>query len=272
MINRTQLVEINWNMNWGRYLVFHKSKRHLHKVSIKVINPNAHSAMVALHDGIFNAINDYNLFDNLEDVYFHAIKPIYVNPKEKIMVDIQTTQSILFNTPINLMYNAAVGSDFDKTFFNDETGSTIVRLQRHNLCVAVSAEASNFGGYVIHSQFDHVTLNEVHPRSIQFAHVTQLIRCDTFFERMNNGNLLLALADSYFGNVDDDVISITHVGKVSGIYYDQFTGSVEGNIIEVTIGGEVIEYDAAELDSTLIELLTYCIKEKMKPVETDGIQ
>lgn len=272
MINRTQLVEINWNMNWGRYLVFHKSKRHLHKVSIKVINPNAHSAMVALHDGIFNAIKDYNLFDNLEDVYFHAIKPIYVNPKEKIMVDIQTTQSILFNTPINLMYNAAVGCDFDKTFFNDETGSTIVRLQRHNLCVVVSAEASNFGGYVIHSQFDHVTLNEVHPRSIQFAHVTQLIRCDTFFERMTNGNLLLAMADSYFGNADDDVISITHVGKVSGIYYDQFTGSVEGNVIEVNIGGEVIEYDAAELDSTLIELLAYCIKEKMKPVETDGIQ
>lgn len=269
MINRTQLIELKWDGGWGRYLVFHKSKRHLHEVSLKLIDPNAHRAMTPLHNALFNAITPRE-FDDLEDVYFHAIKPIYVNPKEKIMVDIQTTQSILFNTPINLMYIAAVGADFDKTFFNDESGSTIVRLQRHNLCVAVSAEASNFGGYVMHSQFDHVTLNEVHPRSIQYAHITQLIRCNDFKEHMTNGNLLLAMADSYFNNADDDVISITHVGNVNGIYYDQFTGSVEGNIIEITMGTDVVEYDAAKLDSALVEILEYCINEKMKPIENQS--
>lgn len=80
---------------------------------------------------------------------------------------------------------------------------------------------------------------------------------------------MLAYADAYHSNLDDDIINITDpIEYVSSIEYDQFTGSVKDNVIEVrsTLFKSMYagNYEANELDSMFVELLQMSIKARLE--------
>ena len=233
-----------------------------------VIENNLSPSRRTIYNDIKKAILAERLATDLNLVYFKQTDPIYADDREAIVVTIENTNAVLYNTPINLMVMAACTNDVNPSFHSDKNNQRIVQLERGHTVVGVLDMASDFGAYYINNVTDSITINEISTRSIQFIHFMKLVNCTLFKQRMTNGNLLLAYADAYHANLDDDIINIANpVEYVDSILYDQFTGSVEGNIIEVhsslfksMYAGN---YEANELDSMFVELLQMSIKARL---------
>lgn len=192
------------------------------------------------------------------NIYYRKAAAIYKSIDKSVVVELNDTNGVLFNTPLNLLLLAACTHSPETTYRLD-TGNTI-KLVRHHAGVEVVVVGSVVRYQVLSDTL--LTFNELSPRCIQFAHVAQLLRCPEFIENINNGNLLLAYADTCMGNLDDDVIDgdVFTAATRYNVYYDQFTGSIPDNFIVVTPRYGITdiyqgEYESNLLDSRLVELL-----------------
>ena len=219
-----------------------------------------------IYEQIVDAIYGYDCFSDTDLIYFKQAGAMYSLPNENIHVDINSTQHILFNTPLNLMFTAACTDDHDITFYSDVTSERIVRLVRYAMSINVHpTDGDPVGMHMVYMNGDHIVLNDVSSRSIQFNHVIRLINCKNFVSKITNGNLLLAFADIYHHNLDDDIIEISSLlPGVGNVIYDQFSKYSDGNVIEVNRiqNGSIYigEYRPDVLDSVFVEFLIYEIE------------
>lgn len=267
------LIEVMHNSTIARYLVHVGDLQNnppdgFTKLT-DVVEANLSPSRRVIYNDIKKNIIADKLASDLDLVYFKQTEPCYADNAESIVVTIEDTNAVLYNTPLNLMLLAACTDGVKHTFRSDKTNTRIVQLERNHSVVGVSDIASEFGPYYINNQTDTITINELSVRSIQFIHFMKLVNCSDFKNKMTNGNLLLAYADAYHHNLDDDVISINHpMENVASIDYDQFTGSVADNIIEVrstyTTSMYAGNYEANQLDSGFVELLQMSIKARLE--------
>ena len=219
-----------------------------------------------IYEQIVDAIYSYDCFSDIDTIYFKQAAAIYSLPNENIDIDINSTQHTLFNTPINLMVAAACTDEHDVTFYSDVTDERIVRIVRYTTSVNIHPTDSDpVGMHMVDLNGDNIILNSVSPRSIQYKHIVRLINCKNFVSKITNGNLLLAFADIYHHNLDDNIIEIPSLlPNVSNVVYDQFSKYSNGNAIEVNgiQNGSIYigEYRPDDLDSVFVEFLIYEIE------------
>lgn len=212
---------------------------------------------------VIEHVSSCSELDNYEDIWFKQV-PDYITSDGEHRVSINDTDSLLFNIPINLMLLAACTDEYDVTYYDARTQSRIARLIRCATSVNVHPYDGVAGAHACTLRGDYITVNQINPRTIQFNNLVQLIHCVPFKDKITNGNLLLAFADAYNDNLDDDIININDVIPNVEVVYDQFTGNGSGNLIELNSldlpGKFQTTYEANKLDSGFVEFLEDCIK------------
>lgn len=272
-----KLIEVKHGSWFARYIVYPDNQRYIPEYAVK-ISEMEKVKLPACRKKIFEQIKDSivtdNIVEDLSAAYFQQVKPLYENIKENIVVNITETNASAFNTPINLMMTALCTDAADVTIFSDVTGDYLMRLFRHISTITVAPYEDASGQYLYSLKYDNVTLNDMSPRSMQFKNMVPVTRTDKFKELINNGNLLLAFADIYDGNLDDDTLEITDLPDgVELINYDQFTGAFEGN--EIYLEGPDVSrrynsvYGANNFDASFVELLQRMIIHKLKKEAVD---
>lgn len=216
--------------------------------------------MFGKHDDIVNAIIAESDLLGYNALYFELVSSTYVNKKEDIKVTHKDEHGLLFNTPIHLMFAAALIDDVDVSFKSEITGETLVRLIRNCNSVSVYPNDSIIGSYNSVHVDDRFTVNNLNVRSIQYLNLMQLIRCKEFRNRINNGNMLTAFADSYHGSNDDDTLEVpSNIEGIATIHYDQFTGPCDDNDIEIYTEGagtyRELFYKSNTLDESFVNML-----------------
>lgn len=223
-----------------------------------LLSSNLSPSIRVISQQIIDHISSCSELDNYEDVWFKKV-PDYVTPDGEHRVSINDTDALLFNIPINLMLLAACTDNYDVTYYNERTQSRIARLIRCATSINVHPYEGVAGAHACTLRCDYITVNQVNPRTIQFNNLVQLIHCAPFKDKITNGNLLLAFADAYYDNLDDDIINIQDVIPNVEVIYDQFTGNESGNLIELdslNLPGKLnTTYVASELDSGFVEFL-----------------
>lgn len=193
-----------------------------------------------------------------DEIWFKKVED-YVTPDDSCIVNINDTNNVLFNTPVNLMLTAACTKAFDVSYYNEKTNERIVRLIRYAMTINIHPTEGVVGAHMCNLYGDSVTVNDINPRTIQFSQFVQLLNCTLFKREITNGNLMLAFADIYYNNLDDDVIDINDVLPDVTVRYDQFTGDVCDNHIQLdspNLPGKLDSMYAADLlDSGFVEFL-----------------
>ena len=267
-----KLIEVKHGSWFARYIVYPDNQRYLPEYAVK-ISELEKLELPAYRKKIFEQIKDNivanNIVEDLSAAYFQQVKPLYENTKENIVVNITDTNASAFNTPINLMMAALCTDTADITISSDRTGDYLMRVFRHISAITVAPYDNIHGQYMYILMHDIMTLNDMSPRSMQFKNMVPVVQTDKFKELINNGNLLLAFADIYDGNLDDDTLEITDLPDgVELINYDQFTGAFEGN--EIYLEGPDVSrrynsvYGANNFDASFVELLQRMIIHKLK--------
>ena len=202
-------------------------------------------------------------------IYYKKVEYVYVDDDHDIRVTTKDENTSMFNIPVNLMFTAATTSKPEVDYISDirpEDKSLIVKVIRNAGGIAVYPSVHNsIGAYLVNIITDTHTVNELPVRCIQYNHLMRLINNKAFRQTINNGNLLLAYADTYCFNIDADNIIINNpCHGVDTIEYDQFTGTDGQNEITVCkqdgFGRYADTYIAENLDSSFIELLSESIK------------
>ena len=256
---KAQVIEISHDYGFVRYhLIYIEAEDFNRDRCYKPLKDELDAVLDLDFADIWKYVQDNNLFKEGYVIHYRKLDPIFSYGHDQPDILLNDTQQNLFNIPINLLVGAACTRQSDITFY--ESNRPIVRLVRHNTFVEVIDNARDIR-YVICLKNDNVMFNDLSNRSIQFEHFARLLRCVEFKELINNGNLVLAYADSYMNNLDDDVIDddIFTDSSIFKINYDQFTGPYDDNIIEIAVNSKhneyTGEYQASQLDATIIELL-----------------
>lgn len=260
----TRLIEVRHNTTFQRYLMYDNESMYIPGEATRLLDVDK-SSLPPSRRKIYEQIYDELLYteykDKLEHVFFMQAKPIYVNIEENIMIDINDTQDVLFNMPLNLLY-AAASVDNSNVIYTLPKCDSHIRVVRHHMCMVVTKDDGYLTGYNINAKIDVITLNQLLPRSVEFQHTVQLTRNEKFVSKITNGNIMLAFADIYYNNLDDDVIVINNpMDGIESIRYDQFSGCVVGNHVEIITNNPIdpVRYDADKIDNGLVETLMQCI-------------
>lgn len=259
-------IEVLHDKTYARYVVrTHPTEQwkdgatQLGGIDLTKLSPSRRKTLTQIIDHISSCTE----LDGYDDVWFKQL-PAYVSSNGEQTVNITDTDGLLFNIPINLMLLSACTTDYDVTYHSAKTQSRIVRLIRCTTSVNVHPYDGVAGAYACTLRTDFITVNQINPRSIQFNNLVQLIDCNAFKDKITNGNLLLAFADAYYDNLDDDIINIKDAIPNVEVVYDQFTGNEQGNTIELNSsdlpGKFEVSYEAGKLDSGFVEFLEDSIK------------
>lgn len=266
-INKSLILEVSHDSGFERYHIRYVKKDskpdwpNYRKLEVKGVGDEPILISTKVGD-IYDNLSKNNLIKPDMDIYYCKAPAVYESRSDKVKIDINDTQQNLFNIPINLLLAAATTRYSNMTYYS--TGFAIARLIRHHAGIEIIDDDRRIG-YQYLFVGSMLTFNELSPRSIQHEHLARLLRCPDFVKQINNGNLVLAYADIVYGNLDDDVINGNVFTRLSenDLYYDQFTGTVKGNMIEVTSDNSGLyrgSYDATELDAGIIELLHESMK------------
>lgn len=257
------VIEILHDYGFVRYhLIYLKEGEFNRRINYKPLEDELDAVLDFEFADIWKYAQDNGLFKEGYVIYYRKLDPIFRYGHDQPDILLNDTQHNLFNIPINLLVGAACTHQKDITFY--ENNRPIVRLVRHNAFIEVLDNSRDIR-YAICLKNDNAMFNDLSNRSIQYEHFARLLRCVEFKELINNGNLVLAYADYYMNNLDDDVIDgdVFTESSIYRINYDQFTGPCDDNIIEVTTTSSknqyVGEYQANKLDSGIVELLRYSI-------------
>lgn len=266
MKNVTHHIEVKHDHGFERYLVYTERPDNppagLEKLTGEHVK-SLRKKYLSINEEIRWYLMGCNFVNDIDDIYYINVSLVYKDPESKRDVHINETNDDLFNIPLNLIYTAACTSDCvqEFEFDSDMTPSLILERRHTQICVNYNSV------YMLNMYTDILPLNNVSVRCIEYRHGIMLVRNEKFLSQINNGNLVLAYADIYHCNNDDDVVNITNPSEMIGnIHYDQFTGPVSGNDILVTTNGslEDLVFKSTDLDSWLVELLTECMEERIK--------
>lgn len=266
MKNVTHHIEVKHDHGFERYLVYTKRPDDPPAGLEKLTGAHVKSLRkksLAINEEISWYLMGCDFVNDIDDIYYINVSLVYKDPEGKHDVHINQTNDDLFNIPLNLMYTAACTSHCVQEFEFDSDMTPSLVLERRHMHVGVNYNSV----YMLNMYTDILPLNSVSVRCIEYRHGVMLIRNEKFLSQINNGNLVLAYADIYHGNNDDNVVNINNPSeKIANIHYDQFNGAVPDNEIFVSTkdGLEATVFKSDELDSWLVELLTECMEERIK--------
>lgn len=268
MKHHTHHLEVNHSGEFERYVIFTKKLDYLPNYVTRLVDVNLDelsSLEIIRHGELREVIISNNFTDDLSQVYYTATRPIYEDPDGQFRVHINDTNDILFNIPINLMLVSSCTDKPSKTY--RRTGCN-VRVTRHQSQVSIKS----YDNYAIDSIHFTDVMNVLSPRSLQFVDMANLINDISFTHGISNGNLTLAYADIYHNNNDEDIVVIKNpTPKIALIRYDQFTGVVNNNMVEVVLADDLdnpLYFNSYLRDSWLVEILTDCIKHYLTTLRT----